>query len=245
MGLILNLLLSKLVFATPMTALKVDDFSAATNAWTQSRAKEMLALPPFNRDLIAKQFPLEQMHLLDEIAFNEQEAMGIRWRSFMMLVQKSPVAAISAIEKASRSSVWYMRNASLVASSQVSPELALQLGQKLIKDKAMVVRAAAVQALAESRDPEKALPLLFEEMFAKHNFRKGQSLWIRGKIAEAIVSLEDNISRSMLQAWINDKDKAVRKVAIKVLEKRFVGKAPLNEKASFQEKVAYWKSYFN
>jgi len=138
---------------------------------------------------------------------------------------------------------WYMRNAGLIAMTNVDRELASSWARKLLSDKALMVRAAAVATLAELRDSA-AAPLLWEKLYARENFKGHQSLFIRRRIVEALGRIESSGGEGRFVEVLADADESLHGPAIKALERMTKrtfgspGESPGSKRAHWQQ---WWK----
>lgn len=188
----------------------------AEATWSDVRVREMLALPVFNRELIAKSFPDSELSAVENLAFSENESMATRWRALMFRVKKDPSTSKAFLNRAKTSPVWYLRSASLVASSIVSTDFAYDVAVELLQDPAMVVRSASAKALGDLQRPA-ATRFLEKELNSPRNFRNGQSLWVRRQIADSILKLNPHYPPQKVSAWLEDQDPQLRKIAEKRL----------------------------
>jgi hypothetical protein len=115
---------------------------------------------------------------LKQRAFDREQALSIRWKALVLAAKIGGSSMSAEVRESSRSSEWYMRSASLTAAAQISVTEALSLARKLVNDKALVVRSAAVDILGES-EVLKDREILWKVIEDTKNKRKGQSLWIR------------------------------------------------------------------
>ena len=160
-----------------------------------------------------------------------------RWQS---LVQAGKIAEADQVEKItefSKNSEWFMRNAALVALQGVhGGDDAIEQAKILIKDKALVVRSAAVVALANKNTLE--IKQLFAAELAKpYNFSGRQSLWIRPQLMEKIAQLSTEDDRQFFSRYLFDSDQKVAELSADALEK--ISTVHFDEKKS----VELWQVY--
>ncbi|MNL47184.1 hypothetical protein D3C87_1699560 [compost metagenome] len=134
-----------------------------------------------------------------------------------------------------------MRNAALVAMNEVHPAEAELLAKRLLKDKALVVRSAAVEILrtkvsAANRD------VLWEELNQSYNFKNKQSLWIRSQIVEVLAVKPKNHELTMFSNLLSDKDERIQIPAVRGLE-RLTGVKLGEGKMKQSALVSLWKNY--
>ena len=113
---------------------------------------------------------------------------------------------------------------------------AIDEAQILLKDKALVVRSAAVDVLASRYNIENR-NILADELSKPYNFSRKQSLWIRSKIFNIIAAKASVDDRSFLTRYLFDSDdKIVRQAAVS-LER--ITDVHLDEK----NKISAWRDY--
>lgn len=208
---------------------------------TLTSTMEVLKLPVENRKVVIHSHGSKHYKNFILVAFNEAQPMVLRWRALTAAAEARGSEATEDLLKAGSHKEWYMRNAALVALSEVNPSRGEQLARKLLKDKALVVRSAAVEALgknlsAESRD------LLWEELNQNYNFKNTESLWIRKQIAGALAKKPLNREAKLFVQLLSDKDPSVQIPAVLGLEKLTgvkLGKSETKDSAL----VGMWKDY--
>lgn len=202
---------------------------------------EVLKLPSENRRVILHAQGDRHYQNFISVAFNESQSMSLRWRALTAAAQVRGTGATDDLMKAGSHNQWYMRNAALVALTEVNPSQGQVLARKLLKDKALVVRSAAVETLkknlsAENRD------LLWEELNQEYNFKNSQSLWIRQQIVGTLSKQPlDREAKTFVQL-LSDKDPQVQLPAVRGLEKLTgvkLGQGRMKQSAL----VGMWKDY--
>jgi hypothetical protein len=132
-----------------------------------------------------------------------------------------------------------MRNASLLALQKININHAVEKAQVLITDKALVVRSASVDILAQKFTRENR-DLLALELSKPYNFSKKQSLWIRSKIFNLISSRATLEDRGFLTKYLFDADDKISKLAAANLERvsdiHFEGKNQINQWRDYVKK---------
>lgn len=155
---------------------------------------------------------------LREIAFSEKYKMADRWKALTLLTHIDREKAFPLLEKALVSKEWYMRNAGLVGIEHLNPLEAKKAARKLLKDKALVVRSAAVQVLAKDFVTSDR-GLLWEQLYDKKNFRKGQSLWIRSQVLAVLALEPGSLELPLFLQYVNEKDQSVQTASVVALER--------------------------
>ena len=148
--------------------------------------KELLSMPEKNRERVAfKQNKPNLYPDLLKMAFNKEEGFQYRWKALTLAATLGGSNSTGDIQKACQSEEWFMKNACLLALQRINAKKSSEFAQKLLADKALVVRSAAVRVLAASLTPEKR-DLLWDELNKDYNYRLKQSLWVRSQIIEAL-----------------------------------------------------------
>jgi HEAT repeat protein len=176
--------------------------------------KEILTMPEKNREQIAlteknkKKLYLE----LVDLAFEKKENMDVRWKALTLSSIVGGQDSIPHLLKAIKNEDWFMRNAGILALARLSPTLANKEAKKLLGDKALVVRSAAVKVISQKLNPE-TRDLLWEELDEKENFRKKQSLWIRSQILEVLAKNPEKRELPLFTKLVKDKDQRLKPLA--------------------------------
>lgn len=155
---------------------------------------------------------------LKQLAFDSKQALQVRWRALTMLPRVNATKAEEPLMQAAQSSEWFMRNAALVAMVQTKRAFAMKWAEKLLDDPALVVRTAAVQTLTEIRAVEKK-DVLFQKLYSPENFHKGQSLWVRKHIVQALQLMASPGEEKQFAKVLKDKDGGLHPAAIAALNK--------------------------
>ncbi|MGZ3726658.1 MAG: HEAT repeat domain-containing protein [Pseudobdellovibrio sp.] len=154
-----------------------------------------------------------------EMANNQHLNMNSRWTS---LVQSANYVEgdqqVNEIKKFSEDKAWYLRNASLVALAKISPREAEAQARKLIQDKALVVRSAAVEVLAQNLTDENK-NIMIDEIQKNYNFNKKSSLWIRKQILDKLAAVATAKDQNVFVKTLFDNDKAIAELSADTLEK--------------------------
>lgn len=205
------------------------------------KVMEILNLPPENRAQALVSTTEDMYKEFVAVAFAENQTMRLRWRALMMAAENRREKATPDLLKASVHKQWFMRNAALVALAEVNEPEAQKLARKLVKDKALVVRSAAVDVLQKNARPE-VRDLLWEEMNQKYNYRNQESLWIRSQIVEALAAKPADHELKLFTKFLNDKDARVQSAAIGGMEK-ITGVKLGDTKIPREKMVLLWQDY--
>lgn len=205
------------------------------------KVMEILNLPPENRSQALLATTEDMYKEFVAVAFTENQTMRLRWRALMMAAENRREKSTPDLLKASVHKQWFMRNAALVALAEFNEPEAQKLARKLIKDKALVVRSAAVDVLQKSPRPE-VRDLLWEEMNQKYNYRNHESLWIRSQIVEAMAQKPVDHELKIFTKFLNDKDARVQSAAVGGMEK-LTGVKLGDAKVPREKLVLLWQDY--
>ena len=205
--------------------------------------KNVLKLPIDQRIQLLMREGEQGYRNLVGLMFNEALPMEIRWRAVTASGRIAGALAKPELKRAFQSHDWYMRNAALVSMAHIDRATATDWARRLMSDKSLVVRTAAVSAIAQFQDQASA-PLLWEKLYSKENFRGKQSLFIRRHIVEALARLKPAGSESQFIEVLADNDKTLHPAAIRALESltdKRIGKAtdPMTVKRAQWQR--WWK----
>ncbi|MEN0058417.1 MAG: HEAT repeat domain-containing protein [Bdellovibrio sp.] len=204
---------------------------------------EVLKLPSENRKLVIKEQSEKYYKNFIVLAFDEAQPMGTRWRALMAAAEARGADSTPDLLKAGEHKKWYMRNAAVVALAEVEFEQAEKLAQKLLKDKALVVRSAAVEVLRKNLSPS-ARELLWEELNQSYNFKNSQSLWIRHQIVEVLAQKPLDREVKSFTQLLSDRDVRVQLPAVRGLERLTgtkLGEGPIKQSTL----VTMWKDFLH
>lgn len=235
--------MKKIILTATLALVPVLSVQAAIPAKNNLRPRvmEILNLPSENRSQALLATTEDMYGEFIKIAFTEDQTMRLRWRALMAAAENRREKATADLLKASVHKQWFMRNAALVALAEVNEPEAQKLARKLVKDKALVVRSAAVDVLQKSARPE-VRDLLWEEMNQKYNFRNQESLWIRSQIVEALATKPADHELKLFTKFLNDKDMRVQSAAVGGMEK-LTGVKLGDAKATREKMVQLWQDY--
>jgi hypothetical protein len=180
---------------------------------------------------------------LKQRAFDREQGLSVRWKALVLAAKIGGSSMSAELKEASRSSEWYMRSASLAAAAQVSFTESLVLARKLINDKALVVRSAAVDVLGES-DEAKDRELLWKVIDDPKNKRKGQSLWIRPQALNWLIKQASRKDIPNLIHLLKEEDNEMNAIVIMGLEKISDFKFGYDQE-SLAEKKQRWISWWD
>ncbi len=151
-------------------------------------------------------------------AANSKLSMSQRWVSLIKAAKAASADELTQIKKFSESKEWFMRNAALVALNKVDKSAAMIEAKRLIYDRSLVVRSAAVEIISSNLSEENK-NILSVEMSKAYNFHKTSSLWIRKQIVEKLSIAASLADRDFFVRGLFDSDKEIAKMSAKMLSK--------------------------
>lgn len=193
-----------------------------------SLAEEILTMPERNRYMVAEKKADELFPALITLSQTEKKSMQVRWKALTLAAYLKKNKAMPELEKALKSKEWFMRNAGLVAIQSFDARKAEMAAKDLIKDKALVVRSAAVEVLGAGAGMTQATRDLFwEEMNANYNFRQKQGLWVREQILEKLAQNPEKNEMPLFVKALKEEPKmhATAIVAMEKIAQTKLGKA--------------------
>ncbi len=170
------------------------------------------------------------------IAKNSSQPMGARWKALLLASDLATSDQIDEIREFTKSSEWFMRNAAMTALNQVAPDYGIDAAKKLISDKALVVRSAAIELIATKPTIENR-HLLAAELSKPYNFNGRKSLWIRSKIVQHLADRATADDRTFFSRELFDRDPEIAEIAAQTLEKI------TNVNFTGDQQLARWKTY--
>jgi len=179
---------------------------------------------------------------LRQIMFDPTSKIESRWRAVTAVGALGGNLALPELERASRAKSWELRSAALVTVVGIDKKLGGEWARRLLKDPALMVRLQAVQTLQEIGDRD-SIPLLWQELSEKRNFHRGESLFIRPRIVEALAKLEGRGSAGKFIALLEDGDAKLHLPAMRGLA-RVTGAKIGEEEISLNKRRAMWQQWW-
>jgi len=177
-----------------------------------------LRLSKAELEKISEKLSTEQKEALRKIAFRSDSDLQIRWRALVLAARLLGPKMKGDIVSASRSNDWFMRSASMMAANELSPDEGLTLARRMVHDKALVVRSAAVDILGQSEELTDR-NLLWNIIRDPINKRKGQSLWIRSQALQLLVRTPQKKEIPQFISLLKENDLELQALSIQALEK--------------------------
>lgn len=200
-------------------------------------AQELLSMPEANRNQIAVQRAKDLFPELIRISKNEKEAMPVRWKALTLAAYVGKDQALPELQAALKSKEWFMRNAALISLKIHHPLKAQEAARTLLKDKALVVRSAAVECLGADLDA-KSRQLMWSELNADYNFRHQKGLWIRKQILSQLAEKPDTQETGRFLKALREKDSELHVPAVVAMEK--LTQSQMGAKKSVAQKRELW-----
>jgi len=179
---------------------------------------------------------------LKKLMFTKSEMYELRYKATTALAKLSGAKAKPQMVQALQSNEWFMRNAGLIGLASIDRSEALVWSRKLLNDKALVVRAAAVDVISKAHDTT-STNLLWQKLYSKENYRNSQSLYIRRHIVEALADLDGKEHTAKFVALLQDKDDSLHEPAMDALEK-ITHQAVASPGAPIQDRRAQWQKWY-
>jgi HEAT repeat protein len=179
---------------------------------------------------------------LRKMAFDEKKHLKVRWNAFMAMVRLGERESIPEVVDALKSPDWYLRVAAIQVYPALDKDSAYKAALKGLDDPALVVRTAAVDALALIGRPQCA-DSLWAELYSKESYIKRSSLWIRRHIVEALSEVAPPGSEGKFIRVLDDSDSTLYAPAIKGLE-RLTGKKLGSADIPPVYRRQFWKKWY-
>ena len=222
-------------------------FSSRISKKDRLNIKMILGLPLENRKQALLRYGANSFIVLKNLVFSDKEKMPIRWKALISLARLYPEKSRPLVQNALYSSVWFLRNAGLIAMEIIDRKAGLRWAGDFLHDPSLVVRTAAVNMIKKHKASQYKIQLL-GKLNAPDSFYKKKSLWIRYHIVSALAAFCEPGEEKMFISFLRDSDERLHPSAIVALEK-LTGKTfrPSDEK---QEKVAktqkqMWMSWWS
>lgn len=202
---------------------------------SRGMGEDVSAVLPGRSPRVVQENPSQRPADLLRRAFSDEESLPVRWRSLIQAAEVDPAFTLPKLEEALKHREWFMRNAALVALQTAAPERVQSAALDLLRDRALVVRSAAVAAI----DASLARARLWQELKEAHNFRNSQSLWVRGEIVAKLAVAPQVAEIKLFTEALRDKDERLHEPAMAALEKITQRQAP-SEAKTVSEKRSFW-----
>ena len=209
---------------------------------TSVSVENILSLPLNNRLQSLRKLDHGRYDEIRALAFNAEQNMELRWRALLALPRLQPKRAVVDLDAALKSKEWFMRSSALLGWQSLGREPARARAESALKDKALMVRATAVDILADIGDTASA-PTLWSALNDRNNYMNQQSLFIRRRIVEALSAMERAGSEAKFVAILADADSTLHEPAILALE-RLTGRRLGQVREATQLKKGRWQKWW-
>lgn len=173
----------------------------------------------FHAAFAASPSHLEYYNNLKSTAFSSSASLKERWSALQEMGRGDFEWFKEDLEKALQAKEWFVRNAALIAIQSGKPEFVRKWSEKLLFDKALVVRTQAIKNLMKLKSSESS-DEIFKALNHEMNFRGNYSLWIRPYLAQALVLHPPRNWKQVYQTMLGDRDEKVQMWAIIGLEQK-------------------------
>lgn len=196
-----------------------------------------LLLAGDNADKIKRLGPEAYKHLR-EIMFSGKESVENRWAATMTVAKIGGAESRPDINTALQNQVWFMRSAGLLANSLISKDKGAAKAKEFMhKDPALLVRATALQVLAQNENFDR--DFVWKEVYNPINFNNGQSLSIRLSMVQLLAKRVKKTETNKFIALMREDAPEIRDYAKQTLETIYRKKAPAG--LSNDKQIAYWQ----
>ena len=205
---------SQLIYASPSSHVLDQSISIKVIKDTENK----LRLSKTELEKVATKLTSEQKSALRKIAFRTDSDLQVRWRALVLAARLLGSEIKGDIASASKSTDWFMRSASMMAANEISSDEGAALARRLVNDKALVVRSAAVDILGQTGEITDR-SLLWNIIKDPINMRKGQSLWIRSQALQLLARSPQKKEVSHFISLLKQNDLELQAISIQALEK--------------------------
>jgi len=178
---------------------------------------------------------------LNKMAFSKELHMSIRWRALTSMAILRGKKSLPELIRAVELPAWFMRNAALIGMQRADLNEAKRWARKLLDDKALIVRSAAVRNIKKLND-RRSSTKLWQTLNNKNNYYNGRSLFIRRQIVETLGQLSRHGEEKKFIKILYDTDPRLYAPAIAALE-RLTGHQFGKKNEPIQYKSIYWKQW--
>lgn len=181
-------------------------------------------------------YPSQNFSIYHDQALDPKNTMDKRWQAVFSAAHAASATDLNKIKSFTDRPEWFIRNAALLALNKVDRPTAEITAKKLISDKALVVRSAAVDVLADN-SLERNRALLSSELSKPYNFNKKVSLWIRPQIMEKLAKSAKLDQKKFFAGYLYDRDPQVVQYSMNALE------SITGITYSGAQRLSSWKNY--
>jgi len=182
------------------------------------------------------------MSHVSAVSNNEDADARERWVAIRVLGHIQGDRARNQLIDLSTNPMPAIRSAAVAAMGDYAHEAFVPYLTERVQDPAVIVRAAASQALAQCGDA-RAVQALSDALLDKKNTFRGRSIWVRRYFVEALGDIGSTKAYPALLRAIDDPDETVAAAVLPALEK-IAGFSYSEGRSSVQEKEA-WRRHLN
>jgi HEAT repeat protein len=153
---------------------------------------------------------------LSQYLLNDKRDSDKRWFAAILMGRLGGAEALDHLIVGLGHEEFFVRLAAIKGLELMKNPVSINALHRRLFDSAMVVRAAAADAVGRFSDRQ-SLEHLERGLFHKDNYIKGRSLWARKNFVYAIGSIGGQKSLPALLRCLNDKDKSIQKAALNSL----------------------------
>jgi HEAT repeat protein len=141
-----------------------------------------------------------------------------RWVAIRLLGKANSALAVECLDQLLKDEAPSIRTATVMALADTHRADVAERVAGLLEDPAIIVRAAAADALGSLRE-SRSVPYLLQALEHPSNNYRGSSLWVRRHYVEALGSIADKSANRVLVRLLDDPDEVVRAASLTALEK--------------------------
>ncbi len=194
-----------------------------------SQVRRMVQLD--GKEYLIKSLGPEAYKHLREIMFSSTETVEDRWKATLAIAKIGGAQSLPELEVALKNSQWFMRAAGLLGIGIADRAVGVQKAKEFMHaDPALLVRATALQVLAQQKNVDKEF--LWSEIQNPMNFNNGHSLPIRVSIVRVLEKSLNANDTDRLMALLREDDKEIQSLARESLTRVAALKKPAGKKVT-------------
>lgn len=149
---------------------------------------------------------------LRKMMLSDNEPMERRWQAILAMAKIGREDSRLDLEQNLKSPTWFVRSASLLGLSLINSDLGEQKAKELIsKDRALLVRASALQVLSQSKKIDRIF--LWKQLHNPINFHQGRSLSLRSSILKLLAQNPNKTEKEKFSFLLKEHDPEIRKLS--------------------------------
>jgi HEAT repeat protein len=160
---------------------------------------------------------------LHQMMHSENESMEQRWQAILAIAKIGREESRRDLEQNLQSPTWFVRSASLLGLSLIQSGIGEQKAKELMsKDRALLVRATALQVLSQSKKIDRTF--LWKELHNPINFHQGRSLSLRTSIVKVLAQNPKKGEIEKFSFLLKEGDSEIRQLSQQALAQAFTKK---------------------